>query len=389
VEGPVSAARAAEQVVILSSIDWDMSWQRHHIFAAALAAAGRQVFFIENTGIRNPSWSDLPRLKRRVQNIFSPRAASGGNPVPKGLTIIPPRVLPPGLRIFRALNARQLIPALRRQLAAAGLRPGAACVAYVATPTTVELAKTLSPSVVVYDCASNFRAHPRTPPDFPANERALLELSDQVICDSDFLFEQKKAEHRFVEKIHQGVPEDFFHVPAPPAGGDEGFCYYGTWSGGLDSRYVEALAAAGLRTTVSGFTKGDAPPLSPAVRRLAPVPLAQVAASLAPYRGFILPYRLYEYAKGVMPAKIYECLATGRPVLATPLPALKALEGLIYVAETPDDWVRIARELPRTETEELRRARIAHAREHSVETESRRFIACLDAARRRREAAAR
>ena len=383
----MSAAPAAEQVLILSSIDWDTAWQRPQIFAAAFAAAGREVFYVENTGIRNPSWKDLPRLRRRVENLLSPQAIGGSNPIPDGVRVFPPRALPPTWRIFRTLNSRLLLPALKRQLAAAGLRPGSACVVYVATATTLELAASLAPSVVLYDCACHFRAHPLTPADFPARERELLALADQVVCDSDFLYEQKLGEHRFVEKIHQGVPDDFFRLPAPPAGG-EGFCCYGTWSAGSDPRFVDALAAAGFKTTVSGFSKGDAPPLSPAVRRLPPVARADVAASLAPYTGFLLPYRVDPYMAGVMPAKIYECLATGRPVLATPLPALKALEGLIYVGETPEDWVRIARALPRTETEELRRARVAHAREHSVETESRRFRDCLDAARRRREAAA-
>jgi hypothetical protein len=387
-EDKMSAASAPEQVVILSTLDWDTAWQRPQIFAAAFAAAGREVFYVENTGIRNPSWRDLPRLRRRVENLLSPKALAGSNPIPDGVRVFPPRVLPPAWRASRALNSRIFLPALKRQLEAAGLRPGAACVVYVATATTLELAKILSPSVVLYDCACHFAAHPLTPPDFPEHERELLALADQVVCDSEFLYAQKKGEHRFVEKIHQGVPGDFFRLPPPPAGGNE-FCYYGTWSAGLDPRFVDALAAAGFSTTVSGFTKGDAPPLSSTVRRLPPVPLAEVAASLAPYTGLLLPYRVDPYVMGVMPAKIYECLATGRPVLATPLPALKALEGLIYIGETPEDWVRIARGLPRTETEELRRARVAHAREHSVEIECRRFMDCLDAARARREASTR
>ena len=384
----MSAARTPEQVVVLSSLDWDTAWQRPQIFAAAFAAAGREVFYVENTGIRNPSWRDLPRLRRRVENLLSPRATAGSNPIPPGVRVFSPRALPPTWPIFRSLNSRVFLPALKAQLEAAGLRPGAACVVYVPTTTMLELANVLAPAVVLYDCACHFAAHPLTPADFPERERELLALADQVVCDSEFLYEQKKGQHRFVEKIHQGVPADFFRLPPPPAGGSE-FCYYGTWSAGLDSRFVDALAAAGFGTTVSGFTKGDAPPLSSRVRRLPPVPLADVAASLAPYAGLLLPYRVDPYVIGVMPAKIYECLATGRPVLATPLPALKALEGLIYIGETPEDWVRIARDLPRTETEELRRARIAHAREHSVEIESRRFMDSLDAARARREGAAR
>jgi len=378
-----SKTEPREQIVVLSSIDWDTAWQRHQIFAAAFAAEGREVFFVENTGFRNPVWKDLSRLRRRLKNLVFPDAAAGSNRSPEGVRIVSPRVLPPTWNLFRLLNRRVFLPGLRRELASAGLRPGAACIVYVATSTTVELARTLKPNVVLYDCASNFRAHPQAPADFPRLERELLSLSDQVVCDSDFLVEQKRAEHPRVEKIHQGVPKDFFRLP-PPRGSWKDFVYYGTWSQDLDERFVDALAEAGFSTTVRGFTKGSAPVLGPTVKRLAPVAREELASSLAPYDGILLPYRVNPFLLGVIPAKIYECLATGRPVIATPLPSLKALEGLIYIGETPEDWVKIARGLPRTETAELRRARVAMAHAHSAEVEFGRLEECLRAAARRR-----
>lgn len=377
-----------EQVIVLSSIDWDTAWQRHQIFAAAFALEGREVFFVENTGFRNPAWKDLSRLGRRLRNLVLPGGAAGSNRSPEGVRILSPRVLPPTWALFRFLNSRVFLPALRHELASRGLRPGASCIVYVATATTLELARTLKPGVVLYDCASNFRAHPQAPADFPALERELLSMSDQVVCDSDFLFDQKRAEHPRVEKIHQGVPEEFFHLP-PPRGSWDDFCYYGTWSHDLDARFVNALSEEGYKTTVRGFTKAGAPALRPEVRRQEPVDREKLAASLAPYEGLLLPYRLNPFLMGVIPAKIYECLATGRPVLATPLPSLRALEGLIYIGESPEDWIRIARGLPRTETEELRRERVAMARKHSAETEFGRLKGCLaDATRRRAESVA-
>lgn len=379
----MTPGREARQVVVLSTIDWSTPWQRHQIFAAAFAAAGDEVFFVENTGFRNPSWKDLSRVWSRLTGVLSPKTLHGSNPISSGLKVIAPRVMPPNGTIFRLLNRIFFIPALKRQLQSAGLRPGADCVVYVATPTTLELLKTLAPSVVVYDCVANFRAHPEAPADFPARERELLGLAGQVVCDSDFLYEQKKLEHPFVEKIHQGVPADFFRLP-PSRGVWTDFCYYGMWSRALDPLFVDALASAGFRAAVRGFTSADAPALSPGVERHPPVERDALTASLAPYDGFILPYRMSEFMMGVVPAKMFEVLATGRPVIATPLPSLKALKDLIYIGETPQDWVRIARDLPRTETEEKRAARIALAREHSTDAEFRRFRACVDAARARR-----
>lgn len=379
---------ARRQVVVLSSIDWDTAWQRHQIFAAAFAERGDEVFFVENSGFRDPSWRDLPRLWRRLLNLALPAKVSGMNSLPPGLKVISPRVLPPTKRLYRYLNTRLFVPALIDQLRRAGLRPGAAVIAYAPTATIVELARRLEPSAVLYDCASNFRGHPHAPADLAATERELLALADQVVTDSDFLTAQKRAEHPFVEKIHQGVPEAFFGFP-PPTGRHERFTYYGTWSQDLDAAAVEAVAAAGFEVTVRGFVKGEAPALSSAVRRGPPVPREELAATLSGADAFLLPYKLNPFLMGVIPAKIYECLATGRPVIAAPLPSLKALEGFVHIAETPADWARLARELPRLDTPEARRARVELARKHSCAAEFARFSAALEAGRARRAAAGR
>lgn len=374
------------QVVVLSSIDWDTAWQRHQIFAAAFAARGDEVFFVENTGFRNPTWRDLPRVWRRLRNRAFPSAVSGANAIPYGVRVFSPRVLPPTWALFRALNAWLFLPRLADELRRAGLREDADCVVYAPTPTMTDLARRLAPGAVLYDCASNFRGHPSAPSDLGAVERRLLALADEVVCDSDFLYEQKRAEHPRVTKIHQGVPDAFFSLK-PAAGTWDDVCYYGTWSGDLDESVPDALADAGLAVTVRGFTKGNAPALGPAVRRHGPVDRDALAKTLEEHEVFILPYRLTPFLMGVIPAKIYECLATGRPVIAAPLPSLKAMSEHVYIAETTQDWVRIAKNLPASETASRREARIAHARAHSTEAEFARFAARLDAARERRAAA--
>ncbi len=93
---------------------------------------------------------------------------------------------------------------------------------------------------MIYDCASNFRGHPDAPADFPRQEAELLRRADAVVCDSNFLYDQKKAEHPCVYQIHQGVSEEFFRA-APPSADFRRFCYYGTWVPELNYKFLEAL----------------------------------------------------------------------------------------------------------------------------------------------------
>lgn len=372
------------QVVVLSSIDWDAAWQRHQIFADQLAEAGHEVFFVENTGFRNPGLGDLPRLWRKMR---AGAASAPVNPRPRGLHVVNPSVLPPTAGAFRRVNSGLLAPQLVAELRERGVREAPVVITYFATATTLELIRRLRPSLVVYDCASNFRAHPQAPRDFPQLEADLLRRADLVVCDSDYLYRQKQAEHGRVVQIHQGVSERFFDA-APPRPDHRRVCYYGTWVPDLDSGFLTALDAAGFAVTLSGFVKGPPPAWPPSVRRLNPCTLDGLVRRLEGFDVFLLPHRVTPFHLGVVPAKLYECMALGRPVLAVPLPSLEPYRDLIYISETPADWVRIARGLPETETPGLRRARIEIARRHTHRREFERLLAELRSAWARRDAAA-
>ena len=366
------------QILILSSIDWDAAWQRHQIFASQLAAAGHDVFFVENSGFRDPGLRDLGRLWDRINRLSShPKEGVQEDP-PAGLRVIAPRLLPPTNPLFRRGNAAVLIPRLMASLRAAGLGPRPLVMPYLPTATTLEILRRLEPCAVAYDCAANFRAHPQAPADFPQQEAALLAQADLVVCDSDFLYQQKRAEHDHVEQIHQGVPEGYFKAK-PPAKDFRRFCYFGTWREDLDPAFLAALCKAGFQVTVLGPLKGS-PPLPAGVRHVPAVRREELASRLEAFDAFLLPYRINPFLMGVIPAKIYECLAMSRPVLATPLPCFSSMARLVRISPDPAGWVRIAQALPKTETPALRQERTVLARQHTCAKEFQRFHEALRAA---------
>ncbi|MBI5631794.1 MAG: oligosaccharide flippase family protein [Elusimicrobia bacterium] len=95
------------------------------------------------------------------------------------------------------------------------------------------------------------------------------------------------------------------------------------------------------------------------------VPHAKLPETLSHYDALLLPYADDEYNRGVIPAKLYECLATGLAVLASPLPALRHMGDCLYLVKTPAEWVEAANGLPETETPERRAGRVRKAREHA------------------------
>lgn len=80
----------------------------------------------------------------------------------------------------------------------------------------------------------------------------------------------------------------------------------------------------------------------------------------------LMPYRVNDYTKYIYPLKLNEYLATGRPVVSVPLPALHGAEHLVTIARGADEWEQaIDRQLGSSAMEPARqRARQAEARRH-------------------------
>lgn len=80
----------------------------------------------------------------------------------------------------------------------------------------------------------------------------------------------------------------------------------------------------------------------------------------------LMPYRVNDYTKYIYPLKLHEYLATGRPIVSVPLPALSGAEHLVTIARGADEWERaITRELgPAAMDADRQGERRAEARSH-------------------------
>ncbi len=197
-----------DQVVFLANIDWGASWQRHQAFASALAAEGRQVFFVEDMGLGTLCFGRLAR-----------RGPPGGTPPPAGLAVVSPVVLPPTCGLFRALNAAFLVPALVARLRRLGLDSGPAVICWLPTDTTLRVVDRLAPDRVVYDCVDDFYARPDRPGDLAESEAALLERADVVFNATPPLFDRNASRHPNVHLLQDDQAESSTEAQAVRAAG--------------------------------------------------------------------------------------------------------------------------------------------------------------------------
>jgi glycosyltransferase involved in cell wall biosynthesis len=355
-------------VVILAGVRWDFLWQRHHALATLFARAGYPTVFVETTGLANPRPN-----RATLRRVASRARRAGGKPriAEKGLTIYAPPAAPPTYRVFRWLNRRFFVPRVVRDLREiAGPEP--LVVAYPPTRTTLDLIPGLRPRLVLYDCSDNYAHFPGAPRDIRDTERELLRRADIVSCTS----------RRLLERVRPARPNAFLSGPAVeyerfahlqsarPGTGVRTACFFGHVSRErIDFSALRAVAEAGFEVRIVGeldrlersFLK------LPGVDYRGEVPHAELPAALDGVDAFVLPYRINGLTLDISPAKTYECLATGKPVVASPLPALEELAGHVYLAKRPEDYAEVLRNLEGLETEEKRRARIELARENSWE----------------------
>jgi glycosyltransferase involved in cell wall biosynthesis len=355
-------------VVILSGVRWDFLWQRHHALATLFARAGYPTVFVETTGLANPG-TGVPTLRRVAGRLR--RAGSGEPSGEEGLTVYAPLALPPTYNVFRRMNRRCFVPRVVRDLVEIS-GPDPVIVAYPPTRTTLDLIRGLRPRAVLYDCSDDYEFFLGAPADTAATERELLRLADLVSCTSRWL----------LEKVWPWRPDAFLSGPAVDyerfavlqednrRGEVRTVCFFGRLSRErIDFPALRAVAEAGFEVRLIGDLGSVERDFleTPGIGFRGEVPHAKLPAALAGVDAFVLPYEVNDLTRGISPAKTYECLATGKPVVSAPLPAMKELAGHVRLANEPGEYVEVLRSLGELQTEEKVRARIELARNNSWE----------------------
>lgn len=358
----------ADPVLVISNIAWDFVWQRHQTMAA-LFARDHEVIFCEIPGIRRVGWSDLGRIAARVGSMF--RAPVAGRSLPPRLRLLRPFVLPATNALFCAFNAWQM-----RRLAARepALRAGVGLILdYSASRTALDLIGAVPHRRLVYDCTDDWLAVKGIPDFLAADEHRLLRQADLTLVPGRVLQERKSpAARRCVCLPHGALVERFLLEPkSPPEPGRLTLLYYGhLHRQHLDFALFDGIARArpDWRLLLVGPVK--TPHDFPAnVELPGQQPHARLRDFAARADVLLLPYVINDYTRAVLPAKTYECLATGRPVVAAALPELTAgFAAQLRFAAGVEDWVRTIEQAVAGDTAEARAARVALAKANSWES---------------------
>jgi glycosyltransferase involved in cell wall biosynthesis len=317
-------------IVCIANIDWNFNWQSQQEVAAAFAAAGHRVLFIENTGVRPAALKDLPRLRARLRNWRRRRP----NVPTHGVDVYSPLLLPlPYSRAATRLNAAAMLRRIRRWLA--DDEGPLIVITFLPTPLARTVIRELDPALVVYyavDCLSE--SSPAARP-LREHEEALFREADLVFTTSDALRSFAQNMGAKPEMLQHGVRFQDFQRARHQQGESPALLdgltrpvvgFVGSIRREIDVELVAAAAkiATDLEFVFVGPIMTDVGALRelPNVHFIAPVPHAEVMRYMARFDAGILPYVLNVYTAHILPAKLKEYLAAGLPVVATRLPEI-------------------------------------------------------------------
>jgi glycosyltransferase involved in cell wall biosynthesis len=352
------------KTLVISNIAWDFVWQRHQTLAS-LFAQDDDVVFIEVPGIRRVGWRDLGRLLARFRAL---REAEVRTAVPPGLKVVRPFLLPATNRCFGAINRRLIRRSIAREpQLAAGVD---LILNYSPSRSARELIANVRHSRLIYDCTDDWLAVQGIPSFLPTDECALLAQADLTLVPSRALVERKRQHARRIERVpHGALVERFLSKPRIRTKNEPvTLLYYGhLHAQHFDFAAIDELARArpAWKVVLVGPTK--TPHAFPANVRVVPQqPHEKLLAYVSAADALLLPYKLNDYTRAVLPAKIYECLATGRPIIAAPLPELVAdFSDYLCLVEGQGLWSDAAERGIAVDTAEAQAARVELAQRNS------------------------
>ena len=328
-------------IIYISSIEWTFLWQVHQEIALRLARAGNRVLYIENTGVRSPGIKDAGRIIARLKHWATSLRSRGVREVAPGVFVCSPLVLPPfGSSLRRAINNAVLLPLIKRVARRLGMRDPLIWT-YLPTDIALDLIKKLRTprSLIVYYCVADFAQLSTHPSQIAETEQALVKN-----CDLVFAMCEELATHcarwsdAGVHVFPPGVDLDAFPLASSnETVADHDLNQIGRlarpligYVGGLH-RYVDIDLIVSMARARPEWSWVFIGPFQISVERLlnepnihllGSKPHNQLVSFIRAFDVCIVPYVKSIYTNTVVPVKVNEYLAVGKPVVATNLPTI-------------------------------------------------------------------
>ncbi|MEK6590999.1 MAG: ElyC/SanA/YdcF family protein [Nitrospinota bacterium] len=344
-----------ENIICISSIDWDFIWQGHQEIMSTFAENSNRVLFIENTGTRSPSIDDIGRILKRMRNWFN--SIKGYRKEKENLYIYSPIVLPfPYSTAAQWINKHILLNSLKRWMRITNFQSPVIWT-FLPTATASNIIKNIENKMSIYYCIDNFRVSSYSARKIKNSEIEMIKLVDRVFVTSQKLFEYviqyKDASavsifpfgvningFKEARENDPNLPEDMKNIKHPIVG------YIGGIHKWMDKSLIKFLADR-FKEISFVFIGPEQTDVSDLKKLNNMYFLGKKEHTRLPDYAYqfdvgIIPYSITPYTENVYPTKMNEYLALGKPVVSTALPEVEIFnnhnEGVVYIGKDYEDF---------------------------------------------------
>ena len=345
-----------KSIICFGGEDW---WYHHphsknHLMRR-FARAGNKVIFVNSISMGlapMKSGEVLPRIKRKLKSY-----AKLARTTDEGITVVSPAVIPLfGSRAAAATNRRLLTAQIS---CLAKRRAMTEPILWIAIPTAVEVIGQLNESLVIYHVSDKYDANTMDHATDPAHIRKLheraIDAADLILYSSRKLIEEAERGQEKSYLLEQAV--DFDHwaqisngkltvadavarIPRPRIG------YFGAiepWLVDQDLIKRASRARPGWNWIFIGNkSRGLEIEGLPNVHFLAPVSYDELPSYAAGFDVCVLPWNtdvpFTSYGSAI---KVREYLASGKPVVISPLPEYESMKDVLRIARSYDQFIEL------------------------------------------------
>jgi len=333
-------------------------WWYHHPHSKAhlmrkFARGGNKVIFVNSISMGLPGLAHkdlLPRIKRKLGS-YSKLARQTED----GITVVSPASLPFfGSATARKLN-RQMIGAQIRKLAQSrGLTKP---ILWIAIPTAAEMIGAFDESAIIYQVSDKYDANTMDHATDPALIRKLheqaIDRADLVFYsgrklfdeatrgrDHSYLLEQGVDYERWSKVTTLSIAPEIDKIPHPRLG------YFGAIEPWLVDQELIKRAARERPSWqwifIGNRSRGIEIEDLPNTHFLPPVQYEELPAYAAGFDVCVLPWETEQaftsYGSAI---KVREYLASGKPVVISPLPEYEPMGDVLRIARSRDEFLRL------------------------------------------------
>jgi glycosyltransferase involved in cell wall biosynthesis len=342
---------------IVFSDDWGAHpSSSQHIFRHI--SKHHRVAWVNTVGMRRPrlTWVDFKKGLGKLAGMLRRPAAQDDAVEDGGVEVFSPLMIPfNDIALIRRFNRRSVKRTLRRIMNELG---DDLPVVVTTVPNACDFVDYVFSRKIVYYCVDDFSEWPGLDKELVLSmEHELIDKADLFLATSPELVKRLAASGKPTSLLSHGVDIELFSsdadeehsvlrdIPRPRAG------YFGLFDDRSDRELIAAVARRmpNVSFVIAGRVETDIEFLGGLenVHFVGMVPYAALPQLVKGLDVLFIPYTVNALSDALSPLKFKEYLATGCPIISTPIAAASEFREYISIASRAKDWQVILEEFIR------------------------------------------